>query len=217
MQNLREDAVRCLHGLPTGVGSGVLDAELLLEMVLIQRVNALDIIEKNGLVGKVPADYAIAIWLYTLEHPSIYKAINAAMFDKHRRDTAGGISAHLRQAMPFIRYLNHALRSLPEEFHFKGRCFRGIRYVFPSPDEHDVVKNFVGKKTVYFYEFKSATQDKRLMFEERYCGRRGYVCLSVCIHGICVCVCVCVCMGDTGIPVDLNMQRVHGKYVCMSV
>jgi hypothetical protein len=168
-----EEALWCLHGLPTGVGSGVLDAEMLLEMVLIHRMNLLDIINKKGLAGKVSADYAIAIWLYTLEFPSVYRAINAAMFCKHRRSAAGGISEHLKQAMPFIRYLNHALTSLPEEFHFKGRCFRGIRHVFPSPEEHDVAKHFVGKTSVFFYEFKSATQDKKLMFEDRYCGRRG--------------------------------------------
>ncbi len=149
----------------------VLDAYMILEMVLIQQMNTLDIIKKNGLVDKVPVNHGIIIWLYTLEHPSMYRAINAVMFSAHRRDAAGGISAHLKQAMPFIRYLNHALRSLPEEFHFKGRCFCCILWVFPSPEEHNVAKHFVGKRNVFFYEFKSATQDKKLMFEEGYCGR----------------------------------------------
>jgi hypothetical protein len=168
-----EETLECLRGLPTGVGSGVLDADILLGMVPIQRINVLDIINKKGLAGRVSADHAIAIWLYTLEYPSVYRAINTAMFCRHRRTAEGGISEHLEQAMPFIRYLNHALKSLPEEFHFKGRCFRGIRHVFPSPEEHDLPKHFVGKITVFFYEFKSATQDKELMLEDRYCGRRG--------------------------------------------
>jgi hypothetical protein len=159
-----EDAVRCLHGLPTGLGDDVLDAEMLLDMVMIQRLNAQDIIEKAGLVGQVSVDQVVMIWLYTVEFPCLYKAINLSMFCSGRRNASGQISAHLKQAMPFIKYLDHVLRLLPEEFHFKGRCYRGIRWAFPSPDRHDVAKHFLGKRTVFFYEFKSATQDKDLMF-----------------------------------------------------
>ena len=122
------DAVRSLDGLPTGDG-GTLDAELLIEIVEGQKDNMLDILRHEGWEGIVRVDFALAIWLYTLDMPSVYKAINSAMFSMLRRNASGEVHAHLKQAMAFIKFLDFALKSLPKSFHYKGRCFRGASCV----------------------------------------------------------------------------------------
>ena len=166
-------AVHSLHGLPNNSQGSALDSDFIAYMIEEHRPNMQKLIKNKGWEGLVLVDHALAIWLYTIEHPSIYSAINEAMFSPSRRVGAGGASPQLQQAMPFIRYLNRALLSLPQELHFQGTCFRGIRWVFPSPQDHDLKKHFSNRATLFFYEFKSSTQDRSVMGEERFCGRTG--------------------------------------------
>jgi hypothetical protein len=80
--SLRE-ALLMMHGLKTS--TGVIDGQDLVELVEMHRPNMEDLLEKKGWLGRISVDAALAIWLYTLEYPSIYKAINEAMFAHNRR------------------------------------------------------------------------------------------------------------------------------------
>ena len=77
-----------------------------------------------------PVDYAIAIHVYTLEDPSVYRVVNRAMFNPNRRQGIGGVSAELRACLPYIKFLDAALAALPlkdnvSKFHISVRgCVR---------------------------------------------------------------------------------------------
>ena len=66
-------------------------------------------------------DYAVAIHLYTLEDPRVYAVVNDAMFNPSRRKPGASsqISAELRACLPFIKYLDEALATLPAEYIFR--------------------------------------------------------------------------------------------------
>jgi hypothetical protein len=86
----------------------------------------------------------------------VYKVLNGAMFSSDRRDGPDGISADLASCLPFIKFLETACKSLPPQFIFKGKCMRGVKWVFPSPDNHDPENYFTEGRDLYFYELKSS-------------------------------------------------------------
>jgi len=92
-------------------------------------------------------DSALAIYLYTLHDPGIYAVMNREMFNPDRRTKKEGaassdISAGLRAFLPYIKFLLHALETLPAEYIFKGEVRRGVKWVYPSPDEHNPRAHF---------------------------------------------------------------------------
>ena len=95
------------------------------------------------------------------------------MFSDDRGKGAGGMSDNLRACMPFIKYLDTALDQLPEQFNFTGRCLRGIKWVFPSEEDHDPEEYFKQGKRITFYEFKSSSRKMELMYEPHFCGKEG--------------------------------------------
>ena len=52
------------------------------------------------------------------------------------------MSAQLVTVMAYVKFLDEALARLPARFHYEGEVERGVRWVYPSPDEHDPVKHF---------------------------------------------------------------------------
>ena len=77
-------------------------------------------------------DSALAIYVYTLEDPAVYTAVNRAMYNPERRGTQGvlpgpDLSPELQACLPYIRFLDAALERLPEAFIFRGRVHRGVR------------------------------------------------------------------------------------------
>ena len=44
---------------------------------------------------------------------------------------------------------------------YDGRCLRGVKWVFPSPDDHDPEDYFHAGKRVTWYEFKSSVSQTR--------------------------------------------------------
>ena len=117
------------------------------------------LLPKLGLPDDYSIELALAIRAYTMEvcagHPSmhrrligpslqepphdpLYAAVNRAMFDPSRRkqttDGTNEVSSELRAALPFIKLLDAALERLPDSFRYRGRCHRGVKWVFPSPD-----------------------------------------------------------------------------------
>jgi hypothetical protein len=110
-------------------------------------------------------DFAMSIYAYTLEVPSVYSIVNGQMFDPNRSEGPGGVSAGLRACLPYIKYLSVSLESLPEEFRFAGRCYRGIKWTFPSPQDHDPESYFHVGRQFFWYEFKSTSQAVSTMYQ----------------------------------------------------
>ena len=77
-------------------------------------------------------NFALAIYVYTLEDPAVYTAVNRAMYNPERRGAQGvlpgaDLSTELQACLPYIRFLDTALERLPEAFIFRGRVHRGVR------------------------------------------------------------------------------------------
>ena len=128
---------------------------------------------RNGgfqLPPSYPLDYAIAIHVYTLEDPSVYRVVNRAMFNPNRRQGIGGVSAELRACLPYIKFLDAALAALPEEYIFRGEVRRGIKHVFPSTDSHNPQTYFTEGARIMWYEFKSTSERQEVMTRPHFCG-----------------------------------------------
>ena len=117
-------------------------------------------------------DWAIAIRVYTMSDPPVYRIVNREMFNPKRRKPGGNhsISDGLSACMPFIRLLKDALENLPESYVFRGQVRRGVKWSFPSPDDHDPVGYFVVGQRVMWYEFKSTSTKQEVMTREHFCG-----------------------------------------------
>jgi hypothetical protein len=121
---------------------------------------------KEGLdLTKFLLDFAMSIYAYTLENPSVYSIVNGQMFDPNRSEGLDGVSAGLRACLPYIKYLSVSLKSLPEEFRFAGRCYRGIKWTFPSPQDHNPESYFHVGRQFFWYEFKSTSQAVSTMYQ----------------------------------------------------
>ncbi|CAE8615186.1 unnamed protein product [Polarella glacialis] len=118
---------------------------------------------------------AAAINAYTLNEPAIHKYCTAA-FTASDRLRGRRPSAKVLQCMPFYVLLDAALRHLPEYYRYKGRVYRGMKWCFPTPQDHspEVLCDYFyeGRKVIWFVP-KSTSQDLRVMETEDFCGLVG--------------------------------------------
>jgi hypothetical protein len=133
---------------------GMVDVDLLEEIVEGKREEWQDFIYSAAGDFNLPPsyglDFAIAIYVYTLNEPPVYAAVNREMFNKGRckPGAISGISDSLRACLPYIKYLDTALEKLPECYMFQGEVRRGQKWVFSSPDEHDPEAHFPVGQTI---------------------------------------------------------------------
>jgi hypothetical protein len=119
--------------------------------------------------------FALTIYAYTLENPSLYRIVNGQVFDPELSEGPGGVSAGLRTCLPYIKHLEESHKALPEEFRFAGRCYRGVNWTFPSPQNHDPESYFLQGRKLFWYEFKSKSREVSTMYQERFCGKTGTI------------------------------------------
>ena len=140
-----EDAVRPLERFPE------IDMEILLGVIADQRKeweNELYSVTGFNLPRYYRLDLAVAINIYTQNDPPIYAVINREMFNPDRRKSgaSGEISEALRACLSFVKFLEEALKALPDAYIFKGEVRRGVKWVYPSPNNHNPGAHFgVGK------------------------------------------------------------------------
>ena len=149
------------------------------EYVQSQRARLRTALVANGL-GAYDEERALAIHAYTAEHDAaqrhvcLYRVINGVMRDSTSRAAGpGGMSAEMRACLPYIKLLWVALESLPPELHFTGKAYRGIKWAFPTPAHHDPESYFFRSRQFYWYEFKSASTEYRVMYDEFFAGASG--------------------------------------------
>ena len=110
-------ALQSLSTVPTIA----VDMDLLLEVVEEQGKDwrRSGHLERLGLPAEF-LDFGLAIYIYTLEDPAIYKIVNRVMFDPSRRvkgaPSGSDLSAELMACAPYIKFLDEALLRLPERF-----------------------------------------------------------------------------------------------------
>ena len=125
---------------------------------------------------------ALTIRVYTVEDPfALYRLINGEMHSPDRGSGPGGISVGLRACFPYIKLLWVSLEELPPQFHFSGRCQRGVKWAFPTPQvheparagDHDPEAYFYEGREFYWFEFKSSSTQFGVMYDDCFCGDRG--------------------------------------------
>ena len=155
---------------------GTVDVDLLEEIIKGKREEWEDFLYSAAGPFKLPAsyriDFAIAIYVYTLNDPAVYAVVNREMFNKARRNPGAfaGISASLRACLPFIKFLDAALEALPDCYVFQGEVRRGVKWVYSSPDEHDPASHFPQGLKIMWYEFKSTSTRQEVMTRKHFCG-----------------------------------------------
>jgi hypothetical protein len=130
-----------------------------------------------GLDASYRLDFAVAIYIYTLADPPVYRVVNQQMFNPARRlppserpPNTNGISAELQACMPYIKFLDASLEALPDAYRFTGEVHRGVRWVYPSPNRHDPRGHFATGAKVMWYEFKSTSEEMEVMTRPHFCG-----------------------------------------------
>jgi len=124
-------------------------------------------------------EHVLTIYAYTVEEPfvsfggPIYRMVNTEMHSPSRGSGAGGFSDRLRACMLYIKMLWVALEALPEKFHFTGKVFRGEKWAFPTPQDHDPEAHFHVDRIFYWYEFKSSSTTHSVMYDDCFCGNNG--------------------------------------------
>ena len=116
---------------------------------------------------------ALAIHVYTLHDPCIYKVITHVMASPDRYAEGRGISEALNACAPYIRFLNEALQRLPGCFVYQGPVYRGVKVVYPSLDRHDPKAHFKTGATILWYEFKSTSTNQEVMSNPCFCGHQA--------------------------------------------
>ena len=155
---------------------GKVDVDLLVEIIKGKRDEWVDFIYSPAAGFNLPAsyrlDFAIAIYVYTLNEPPVYAVVNGEMFNKGRRKPGAisGISSSLRACLPYIKFLDAALEALPDRYIFRGDVRRGTKWVFPSPTKHDPESHFPVGQTIMWYGFKSTSTQLEVMTRGHFCG-----------------------------------------------
>ena len=153
-------------------GTTVLDLDFVRQLVERKREEIAAFLRAEG-CADYPVDFGVAICLYTLEEPPIYQMLNQPLRSPTRAQGPGGMSMALRGTLPMTKYLDTALEEAPAKFQFTGRCHRGVKYVYPSPDDHDPERHFPIGKELTWHQFNSASQDFKTMYMHNFCGDRG--------------------------------------------
>eukprot|EP01047_Picozoa_sp_COSAG01_P028198 COSAG01_NODE_1887_length_8982_cov_15.771474_4_plen_441_part_00 len=124
-------------------------------------------------------EFALAIWLYTLENPAVYRALNGAMHAPERLSAGGAVSENLRAVLPLAKLLQTALENAPDKFRYYGRCHRGVKFAFTaggkaaSVHDHEPAAYYPVGRQFHWFEFKSASIEHDTMYTDAFCGDRG--------------------------------------------
>jgi hypothetical protein len=159
-----------------------LDVERLRALVRGKRSGMRAILRREG-CPDYSEDFALAIFLYTVEIPKLYAVINGQLRSPDRGGGAGGVSVGLRACLPYIKYLREALLNAPPHMTFEGRCHRGIKWAFPSPQDHNPAAFFYPGREFWWFEFKSSSEDFGTMYQVWFCGVSGPRTIF-CIEGV---------------------------------
>ena len=122
-----------------------------------------------------PLDFAVAIYLYTLNYPPIHAVINGELWNPDRRKPGTGasggtgVNSRLSACLPYIKFLIDACQALHEEYLFKGKVWRGVEWVYQSPNNHKPKAHLPERGTLLWYEFKSTSKGREVMTRDHFC------------------------------------------------
>eukprot|EP01045_Picozoa_sp_COSAG04_P020058 COSAG04_NODE_2013_length_4999_cov_66.515510_1_plen_1522_part_00 len=162
------DALRPMANLRTPV-----DVDLAAVKVESKREEMKTLLLREG-CSEFDVEFAMAIWVYTMQEPAVYQAMNAALREAANRDEGhDAVPEAVRHCLPYIKFLDYSMENAPAKFRFTGRCFRGDQFVWPSKEEHDPESYFQRGREFSWHEFKSTSMDKDVaLYHPSFCGER---------------------------------------------
>ena len=140
------------------------------ELIGDKRHNMTQKLQREPGLQNYSVEYALAVWVYTLEEVRVYFVINGCARSPQRNIGAGNVSPGLAACLPFMKFLDTALTHLPATFKFAGTCMRGVKHVYPDPANHDPKRHFPTGRDFFWYEFRSASTDLAVMGHDQFCG-----------------------------------------------
>eukprot|EP00300_Choanocystis_sp_HF-7_P024020 c25412_g1_i1.p1 GENE.c25412_g1_i1~~c25412_g1_i1.p1 ORF type:complete len:1176 (+),score=183.35 c25412_g1_i1:1-3528(+) len=142
------------------------DRQAWLQLIEEHRQWAVDLVQQ---IPELTVEHIIALRLYTLQRPRIYRLLNMALTSPTRW-TEQGLSADLTSCLPLIKLLTIALESLPPSFVGPMEGYRAIRDQ-ADYEEEEYEHRYARDSSFYWYSFASATTDNRVARE--FAGRDG--------------------------------------------
>uniref|UniRef100_A0A0G4HDV7 U-box domain-containing protein n=1 Tax=Chromera velia CCMP2878 TaxID=1169474 RepID=A0A0G4HDV7_9ALVE len=112
---------------------------------------------------------AVCIHIYTLKHPEVRALANQALeslasrrsFTPIEQGSGGRLEDHLLDAcLPFIKYLDVSLDTLPNSYVFKGEVHRRVKWVYPTVEDHKPEVHFKRGALLMWHGFRSASTDR---------------------------------------------------------
>lgn len=119
-------------------------------------------------------DYAAGINCFSREDPPFYKITTKELVSAGRLNK-GVVSEGVKRVIPFFKFVDVSVKSLPKSYWFAGEAFRGVKWNFPSLTRHSssAVKAFFRGQHVIWCEGKSTSRDKRVMERDHFVGLHG--------------------------------------------
>eukprot|EP00820_Chromera_velia_P011457 Cvel_22588.t1-p1 / transcript=Cvel_22588.t1 / gene=Cvel_22588 / organism=Chromera_velia_CCMP2878 / gene_product=hypothetical protein / transcript_product=hypothetical protein / location=Cvel_scaffold2234:1-3655(-) / protein_length=357 / sequence_SO=supercontig / SO=protein_coding / is_pseudo=false len=127
----------------------------------------------DGEWAPLPDTYAIekavCIHIYTLKDPEVRATVNQALeslasrrsFTSIEQGSGGRLEDDLLDAcLPFIKYLDASLDTLPNSYVFKGEVHRRVKWVYPSVEDHKPEAHFKRGALLMWHGFRSASSDR---------------------------------------------------------
>ena len=133
-------------------------------------------LERLDLAGEYREDHALAIYIYTLEFPSVYAVLSRIMVANDRASASGELSQEMRACLAFLKFLCEALACLPERFIFRSaqhhnrKCLRGVKHVFENAANHNPAEWFPEGSYHGWYQLISTSTDRAVMNNAQFCG-----------------------------------------------
>eukprot|EP01043_Picozoa_sp_COSAG02_P047796 COSAG02_NODE_4620_length_5156_cov_2.045284_1_plen_557_part_00 len=133
---------------------------------------------------KFPPQYALVIYVYTMQDPNVYGPLGSALHAPDRDSGPGGVSPRVRAFLPLSKLLDVALVEAARVWGpYVGQVFRGVKYAFPEPTLalHDPVGYFPSghqpggppARELNWFEFNSSSTRFDVMYREWFCGKSG--------------------------------------------
>lgn len=123
---------------------------------------------------EINPEFAGCINSYTEESVPLYRVMSGELHTIATRLDHGELSERVKQVLPYCKFLDTSLKSLPSSYVYTGRAYRGVKWAFPSLKRHGSLhKYFPRGKKVRWFEVKSLTYDLEFLRKSGFCGEFG--------------------------------------------
>lgn len=164
---------------PEGLGKSVEQLETIIDdTVAAMRLTLIQLQIHNA--SSFNAERAGSINIYTQDAPKArWFAYLSKCLNAKDRFKDGQFSAKLQECRWFLKFFQVSLSSMPPRFRYTGECWRGVPWVFPSPENHCPEEWFFQGRKFYASTMKSFSKDENVAKNFAQQGGKGRGCATV--------------------------------------